>query len=104
MKKIKHSAWIRTISFKLKVTWWRQCKTNSGLWKLSSFEKSGGNVGGEIVTLLIKQKSDVEKERSELRGKIQKREKRQFTSKHIREQDVFKSFTAFLPLKFDILF
>ena len=50
MKKIKHSAWIRTISFKLKLTWWRQCKTSSGLWKLSSFQKSGGKVEGEIVT------------------------------------------------------
>ena len=57
------------------------------------------------LSLLIKQKSDVEKERSELKGKIQKLEKGQFRSKNIREQeDVFKSFTGFHPVKFDICF
>ena len=57
------------------------------------------------LSLLIKQKSDVEKEWSELKAKIQKLEKGQFTSKNIREQqDVFKSFTGFHLVKFDILF
>ncbi|CAH3184898.1 unnamed protein product [Porites lobata] len=57
------------------------------------------------LSLLIKQKSDVEKDWSELKAKIQKLEKGQFTSKNIREQeDVFKSFTGFHPVKFDILF
>lgn len=56
------------------------------------------------LSLLIKQKSDVEKERSELKAKIQKLEKGQFTSKNSREQDVFKSFTGFHPVKFDFLF
>ena len=57
------------------------------------------------MSLLIKQKSDVEKDWSELKAEIQKLEKGQFTSKNIRDQeDVFKSFTGFHPLKFDILF
>ena len=57
------------------------------------------------LSLLIKQKSDVEKDWSELKAKIQKLEKGKFTSKNIREQeDVFKSFTGFHPVKFDILF
>ena len=64
------------------------------------FEKSRGKVGG-----FIKQKSDDAKDWSELKAKIQKLEKGQFTSKNIREQeDVFKSFTGFHPVKFDILF
>ena len=57
------------------------------------------------LSILIKQKSDVEKEWSELKAKIQKLEKGQFTSKNFREQeDVFKSFTGFHPVTFDILF
>ena len=39
------------------------------------------------LSLLIKQKSDVEKDWSELKAKIQKLEKGQFTSKNIREQE-----------------
>ena len=68
------------------------------------FEKSRGKVEVKL-SLLIKQKSDVEKDWSELKAKIQKLEKGQFTSKNIREQEgVFKSFTGFHQVKFDILF
>ena len=56
------------------------------------------------LSLLIKQKSDVEKDCSELKAKIQKLEKGQFTSKNIREQeDIFKSFTGFYPVEFELL-
>ena len=57
------------------------------------------------LPLLIKQKGDVEKERTELKVKIQKLEKGQFSSTNIIEQeDGFKSFTGFHPVKCVILF
>ena len=54
---------------------------------------------------LIKEKSDAEKENSELKDDIEKLKKQQFNSNNIRKQgDVFKLFTGLPPEKFDILF